>query len=477
MPLTDELGNLVMAYLHDRFEEPIPVEFRGGLFETWLSQLAEDQPYLWPDENLNQRATFSRCTTYLAEVIERRVAASLDDALSKAWMLPLLSTLHARRATLVTFNQDTLIERAIKESELKTWDKDEWITSGEQPEISWFDATGGLPPLPARGGWDAGVPKQTFHLLKLHGSTNWFRRPGDRSSATLVSWWLEGEAEGDAARPDESAAKRRMLPGTRAFVVPPSSTKSAFYDNPLVEELWRSARRALEEATKVSLLGYSMPPTDTVTSNLLRKTLVESPAGVESSVEVVNPDPGIIVERLVAMGVSKDRITVIDSVDNYARNYVDLAAAEVARAFVEVPDASESQALLLVGSSIKEALPVHGIRSEDGSTTVELILEEIPNPPKRRTTATRRRPHGHHRGTRGSRPGRSVQRTSSTASGCGPRDLHRGRNPHRRSHPQPSHDGIPADTVRYSPVAAHDRAACRRGRIPSSRRTRPRRRD
>ena len=376
MPLTDELGDQLLGYLNQRFNEPMPRPFTGGMFELWLSRLAEDQPFLWPDENLEQRATYSRCATYLADVLEERVLSCLDDALAQPWLAPMLGAYHARRSTLITFNQDTLVERAVEAAQLRSWNANDMDTFGAQPPIAWQDITGAMPSPHQRGGWYGAAPKDTFRLLKLHGSTNWYWRSGDRTGATIVAWWLHGTAKGEAAQPNEEAAKARLLPGHIPFAVPPTSAKSAYYDNPLTEALWREARNQLQVSKSVAIVGYSLPATDTVTTNLVRETLVESSPTVSTPIQVVNPDPTPIRDRLLSLGVSKERITCVGSVSEYAHALVIDTAHRLAAEMKNHHEKSDVEPVLLVGSSLDDALPVSTIDIDRDH--IRLILEPVP---------------------------------------------------------------------------------------------------
>src|SRR5690349_11433785 len=61
MPLVDELGNLCLRISSLANDSRVPVGgFTGGRFETWLSQLADEQPYLTAQENLENQALFLR---------------------------------------------------------------------------------------------------------------------------------------------------------------------------------------------------------------------------------------------------------------------------------------------------------------------------------------------------------------------------------------------------------------------------------
>jgi hypothetical protein len=46
LPLVDDLGNFCLAKVDLRDDPRVPIEFKGGSFETWLSRLADEQPYL-----------------------------------------------------------------------------------------------------------------------------------------------------------------------------------------------------------------------------------------------------------------------------------------------------------------------------------------------------------------------------------------------------------------------------------------------
>jgi hypothetical protein len=70
MPLTDELGNAAAATLGPAHTADVPAQgFQGGNFETWLSALAEDQPYLDAAQNLRNQALFLRFSAAIADVL------------------------------------------------------------------------------------------------------------------------------------------------------------------------------------------------------------------------------------------------------------------------------------------------------------------------------------------------------------------------------------------------------------------------
>ncbi|MEA2702571.1 MAG: hypothetical protein QOD63_516, partial [Actinomycetota bacterium] len=215
MPLTDELGNLVLARIDDRRLPAPSTSFSGGYFEAWLSRFAEDQPDLRTDENLLNRYWFTRITTAIHEILTDRERAALENS-PPAWLLRLLGIMHSERMTAISFNYDTLVEHAIATHMLFDWQ--------QHLRASWHDVVDHLPPLPPQPMRWGGPGATTFRLLKLHGSTNTYWVPGDNSGATIHRWDLFGCW--GAPEPQDEERRRRELPGREPFVVPPAASKS-----------------------------------------------------------------------------------------------------------------------------------------------------------------------------------------------------------------------------------------------------------
>jgi hypothetical protein len=146
--------------------------FRGGSFEIWLSRLADEQPYLSVQENLENQALFERFSAAIADVlgdaVQQALAAGCPD-----WLSELIRVAHQRRATLITFNYDPLIECAVGAGLLFDW--------GQSSPVFWAEVTGDVPNWPPGPAILAADPADTFRLLKLHGSLNWYWTPRDAS--------------------------------------------------------------------------------------------------------------------------------------------------------------------------------------------------------------------------------------------------------------------------------------------------------
>jgi hypothetical protein len=378
MPLTDDLGNDVMPRViaASGFND-LPVGFSNGNFEVWLSRIAEDQPDLTSPENLRNKYVFELCSQSLGEVLTERVTRAADAVLATEWFLDLLHVLHARRATLITFNQDVLVELAVNSANIAAWDRELWERVGPQASISRGDVLDALPPVPP-GRWGFDTPRPTLKLLKLHGSTNWYWQPGDTSGASVASWQLPGEATQQS--PDQERADReRELPGRVPMIVPPSSAKSMFYRSPLLTKLWQDARRALAQGTgEVVLVGYSMPLTDLVTVGMVRETIGDGGLAWQTPIIVVNPSPDAVVSALQGAGVSRERVSVLTSVAEFAEDYADRAARDLT-AHLREHLVSDGTTHLLVGSSLVEGQKVEAIRpTVDGVLYVEAMSEVDP---------------------------------------------------------------------------------------------------
>lgn len=249
-------------------------------------------------------------------ILAARGGATFLDDIRKE-LAEFLSILHFRRASVLTFNYDMVIEVGVASHPL-------W----ENGSLNLVDVDDVMADLPERAiprrtwGGDMVQLMETFKLTKLHGSLDWYSAPDDLSGATLRRakiWHRFG-----ATRFYEAEDLVRELPGREPFLVPPSATKGAFYRNPIMRELWRGASKALKEAERVTLVGYSIPVADLVFSGLLGDALRDR----EVQIEVVDPCPAPVIARLTGLGIDERLITHIHSWTEFVERYRARASGE-----------------------------------------------------------------------------------------------------------------------------------------------------
>ncbi|WP_276937942.1 hypothetical protein [Ferrimicrobium acidiphilum] len=284
MLLANELLKPVLDKLGDQVEPP-----RGGEgFEQWLSRLAAPQPYLTADQNLERSAAFMKVSRAIAEVLMQREQEALTSTILE-WFAKLLFAWHVRKATIISFNYDNLVECGINSQHLPD--------TGGYP-IGVHDALLNLPPIPFTMQEPEASPS-TFRLIKLHGSISWYWMSDDMTGATLQRWPDVGSFGSRVG--DQREVIRRHLPGRVPFIAPPSSTKSRYLSNPVIRQLWADAYKALCDAKRIFILGYSLPLQDQAAMGLI----VEGIGDRMPEIRVVNRDGDAVIGNLAGLLVPK----------------------------------------------------------------------------------------------------------------------------------------------------------------------------
>ncbi|MCE9610159.1 MAG: hypothetical protein K8R23_08105 [Chthoniobacter sp.] len=211
---------------------------------------------------------------------------------------------------VITFNWDTLMDRALAEST-------DW-----RPDFGY----GFAPHRIYRNGWeepDGTANDSAVRILKLHGSSNWLTgypvidyetcalglmqtAPADRVSvfectldpyATYGGRWMSGyerysfgyyppnlpDDSGNPASPGHQFFRARYkfpwMPPAKSseeglvsspLIIPPVKRKAYGLFGSLFDRLWQQAGRALTAADEIALVGYSFPPTDSHSLNLFK---------------------------------------------------------------------------------------------------------------------------------------------------------------------------------------------------------------
>lgn len=241
--------------------------------------------------------TYDQFVLWFAHVLNEIQNGEIDEVYSA------LANRVFARDVLITFNWDTLLDRALYES--GHWHPDD----GYGVDFDGF----------IDGGWrDVKPTTSALKLLKLHGSTNWFGPYVSRHLQTGARTWIATPTTAYKrwclidGRTHFLAYKDRWRPGYTPFsyffppndpvddlplmpiIVPPQEHKDFQENGTLFGPIWTAAFDGLATAERLVVIGYSFPPTDGHAFELLDAFL----SGPGHTIELVDPFPDGIVERL-----------------------------------------------------------------------------------------------------------------------------------------------------------------------------------
>jgi len=300
----------------------------------------------------------------LAEALTDELLSCEQEALGEpgpSWLLRLVAVLDVARATVITFNYDTLLEAAVLSHLITDW------TTGER--ILPNDVIDHLPPT--REWTHMPDATESFELLKLHGSLNWWWSPGDTTAATLGR--MRSTSAFGSPSPHDDAARRRLFPGRARFIVPPTATKSAYYTNPITRELWQRAGTSLSTARTVWFVGYSLPLTDLLVSGMLAERVER-----RADLVIVNPEAAAVQSSLAELSFEPTRIGRLYGMSCVA-DFVDEFEARASRAVLDRLAATQQpERPMCVAWSPNRAAVVVGARR---AVDVLLLRTEAANGP------------------------------------------------------------------------------------------------
>jgi hypothetical protein len=225
----------------------------GNNLEEWMSYLSVEQPWVSDQDNARNAATFLDASTAVDKCIQAAEARALADE-PPEWLTRLVWHWCDTSSAVATFNYDLLVER----------------TATSLRRVGhWSD----LYAMPLTERWPAGTSRaisasspseSVFRMFKLHGSTNWaYGGPKAPVSDRVVLKRPGGHWKEEANKQEDMSGRSASLfDDLVPLIIPPTSSKSSFYGNFSLRAQWRKAGEALRNASSLTIIGYSFPPSD-----------------------------------------------------------------------------------------------------------------------------------------------------------------------------------------------------------------------
>jgi len=113
---------------------------------------------------------------------------------------------------------------------------------------------------------------ETYRLLKLHGSINWYYSATKEKTFEQIYLFRGSKEERES---------KDLVP----VIIPPVLDKTGFFEHSTIKSMWNEAKNLLKEAKKVYIIGYSIPQTD-----LTVKFMLQSYIPKDCEVTIVNKD-------------------------------------------------------------------------------------------------------------------------------------------------------------------------------------------
>lgn len=144
-----------------------------------------------------------------------------------------------------------------------------------------------------------------LELLKLHGSLNWFSTHNTRKvpkNSILSSSKKFRITPRARLIQDLTFTTNKRTFYTFPLIIPPVTHKAGILHDD-IRPLWSKAERALKSARKIVVFGYSCPPLDFESANLIRRTVHQNEDIEEFN--VIDPNPQVFQRYVELTGLDR----------------------------------------------------------------------------------------------------------------------------------------------------------------------------
>ena len=247
MPTTKELTRIISPKINSKLRPPL----RDAIYqekqldddiEVWLAYLSQEQPWLSDEDNSYNTELAEEIRGLIAEIIGRHSTESAASHSWQDWLGSMICHWAEYKSTVISLNYDTLVERASMSL---------GITPGQiyPNHITSIDAPRNI----------AGQhPERSFTYYKLHGSVNWYDIPEGPLDETVrysdVSRWGYSDEQEQKALASTK--------GKTPLLIPPVIEKAQILQYKAIRNLWYQASNAVQGASRIFVIGYSLPFSD-----------------------------------------------------------------------------------------------------------------------------------------------------------------------------------------------------------------------
>jgi len=249
-------------------------------FEDIMTFLSSDFAYEnYKDQHL-KAILYRYITDLIVKIFERKNQEK--SILQAPWLHEFAKHLHNERSEIFTFNYDLVLENLLarennldirgceaiysvknmgnpyfQEYTLQVNNQTNIVTIEENPMREW------------KQGWH-------IKLYKLHGSINWLYDPDFQNGVRVVS----------------SHTPQEYKQGLQCLIVPPTMLKNFELKTKLLDFQWHVFKEKLAQATKLYIIGYSIPKTDIAT-----RYIIQTQLNPECEVFIINYNPEADIEE------------------------------------------------------------------------------------------------------------------------------------------------------------------------------------
>lgn len=248
--------------------------------------------------------------------------------------------LYREKPTVLTFNYDTFIEQTIKNASgfCDRFQRFPHVGPVEDVEIR-HHRSNWLPSLAYGVEFDeveldrAGCPRiveggrfysfkennlYASKILKLHGSINWFRYTGVKVNPYIENFKSKKGRVLCSSLYGSHDVLSSSIDGeiVESILIMPTLYKD-IENEPILSEIWSSAKSALSSCEKLIIGGYSFPPTDFYTKKLFLEAFENS---TPKEIIIINPDTSVVATAKKLTNF-KGPVMVCKNLDEFMENY------------------------------------------------------------------------------------------------------------------------------------------------------------